>query len=114
MQDDAYGATVAELDGFGYRRAVNDGEAAVAYLRSPLAIRARCENILEAGLAGRLSHFAIELHALPAVVDEVVAVTRAQYPRLDIPVHGRINHFRAAGVGRVAALDARLAALRPT
>jgi hypothetical protein len=86
-------------------------ETAVAYLRSPLAIRARCENILEAGLAGRLTHFAIELDALPKVVDEVIAVTRAQYPSLDIPVHGRLNHFRTGGVDRVAALDARLAAL---
>lgn len=92
---------------------MNDADTAVAYLRSPLAIRARCENILEAGFAGRLQHFAIELHALPAVVDEVVAVTRAQYPSLDIPVHGRINHFRAAGVDRVAALDGKLAALPP-
>jgi hypothetical protein len=96
-----------------YGHAVNDVETAVAYLRSPLAIRARCETILDAGLAGRLAHFAIDLHALPAVVDEVVAVTHAQYPTLAIPVHGRINHFRAAGVDRVASLDGRLLALRP-
>jgi hypothetical protein len=89
---------------------VNDVDAAVAYLRSPLAIRARCENILEAGLGDRLLHFAIDLHALPKVVDEVVAVTRTQYPSLAIPVHGRINHFRAAGIDRVAALDAKLPA----
>ncbi len=86
-------------------------ETAVAYLRSPLAIRARCENILEAGLAGMLRHFSIEMSALPAVVDEVVAVTRAAYPTLIVPVHGRINHFRAGGIDRVAALDAELAAL---
>jgi hypothetical protein len=89
---------------------VNDVETAVAYLRSPLAIRARCENILDAGLAGRLHHFAIDLDALPKVVDEVVAVTRAQYPTLAIPVHGRINHFRAGGIDRVAVLDAKLPA----
>jgi hypothetical protein len=89
---------------------VNDVETAVAYLRSPLAIRARCENILEAGLADRLHHFAIDLGAQPKVVDEVVAVTRAQYPSLAIPVHGRINHFRAGGIDRVAALDAKLPA----
>ena len=84
--------------------------AAIAYLRSPLAIRARCEAIFEAGLAGSLAHFAVDLDALPAVVDKVVAVTRAAYPDLRIPVHGRINHFRAGGIDRVAALDARLAA----
>jgi hypothetical protein len=87
---------------------MSDVAAAIAYLRSPLAIRARCETIFEAGLAGSLRHFAIDLGALPAVVDRVVEVTRAAYPDLQIPVHGRINHFRAGGIDRVAPLDARL------
>ena len=89
----------------------SDVETAVAYLRSPLAIRARCENILEAALAGKLNHFKVEMDALPAVVDEVVAITRASYPNLAPPVHGRLNHFRAGGVDRVAALDAALSTL---
>ena len=89
---------------------MSDVAAAIAYLRSPLAIRARCEAIFEAGLAGSLAHFAVDLDALPAVVDKVVAVTRAAYPDLRIPVHGRINHFRAGGIDRVAALDSRLGA----
>jgi hypothetical protein len=87
---------------------MTDEAAALAYLRSPLAIRARCETIFEAGLAGALRHFAIDLGALPGVVDKVVAVTRAAYPDLQIPVHGRLNHFRAGGIDRVAELDARL------
>src|SRR5215203_1427490 len=86
----------------------SEDETAVAYLRSPLAIRARCENILEKGFAGELEHFAIEMVEMPRVIDEVAAVTRANYPALDVPVHGRINHFRAAGVDRVAALDDKL------
>ncbi len=90
-----------------------DVAAAIAYLRSPLAVRARCEAIFDAGIEGALRHFAIELAALPAVVDRVVEVTRAAYPDLDIPVHGRLNHFRAAGVDRVADLEARLAGLAP-
>src|SRR5574338_1613659 len=89
----------------------SDDETAVAYLRTPLAIRARCENILEAGLAGTLAHFSIDMSALPRVIDEVVAVTRQQYPSLEIPVHGRVNHFRAGGIDRVAALDEELAPL---
>jgi hypothetical protein len=89
---------------------MSDAAAAIAYLRSPLAIRARCEAIFEAGLAGSLRHFAIDLGALPAVVDKVIDVTRAAYPDLQIPVHGRINHFRAGGIDRVAELEARLTA----
>src|ERR1043165_5816692 len=87
---------------------MSDVAAALAYLRSPLAIRTRCETIFDAGVAGALRHFAVELGALPAVVDKVVAVTRAAYPDLQIPVHGRLNHFRAGGIDRVAVLDARL------
>jgi hypothetical protein len=89
----------------------SDVETAIAYLRSPLAIRARCENILDAALGGRLTHFAVELGAMSRVADEVAAITRASYPSLNVPVHGRINHFRAGGVDRVAALDAALADL---
>ena len=81
---------------------------ALAYLRSPLAIRARCEAILEAALAGTSEHFKVELDALPVVVDEVVRVTRAQYPDLRIPLHGRLNHFRAGGIDRVAAIDGKI------
>ncbi|TMQ19734.1 MAG: DUF1688 family protein [Deltaproteobacteria bacterium] len=89
---------------------MSDAAAAIGYLRSPLAIRARCEHIFDAGCAGALRHFTIDLDAMPAVADRVVAVTRAAYPDLQIPVHGRINHFRAGGIDRAAALDARLAA----
>jgi hypothetical protein len=88
--------------------AVSEDETAVAYLRSPLAIRARCENILDAGFSGELEHFAIEMTRMPAVIDEVAAVTRKNYPTLEVPVHGRINHFRAGGIDRVAALDEKL------
>jgi len=90
---------------------MSDVGAAIAYLRSPLAIRARCESVFDAGLTGSLPHFTIDLGALPAVVDKVVEVTRAAYPDLNIPVHGRTNHFRAGGTDRAAALDARLAGL---
>ena len=84
---------------------------AIAYLRSPLAVRARCENVLAAGLAGELEHFAIDLERLAGAADIVVEVTRAAYPDLNIPVHGRMNHFRAAGRDRVGELRARLAEL---
>jgi hypothetical protein len=89
----------------------SEDETAVAYLRSPLAIRARCENILEKGFAGELEHFAIEMTEMPRVIDEVIAVTRANYPTLEVPVHGRINHFRAGGIDRVHLLEEQLTPL---
>jgi hypothetical protein len=91
----------------------SETETAIAYLRSPLAIRARCENVLDAAVRGRLAHFSIDLAALPRVIDEVVTVTRERYPTLEIPVHGRINHFRTGGADRVAELDGQIKEMRP-
>jgi hypothetical protein len=88
-----------------------DEAAAVAYLRTPLAIRARCETILEVGLADELEHFTIALDAMPAVIDKVVEVMLAADPELRIPFHGRIDQLRTGGVDRVAIFDARLAKL---
>lgn len=82
--------------------------SALAYLRSPLAIRARCEQILEVGLDGKLAHFSVDLSALPAVVTKVVEVTRAAYPDLAVPYCGRMNHFRAGGADRIERLQQQM------
>ena len=81
-----------------------DAGTAVAYLRSPLAVRVRSTNVLEAGLLGELRHFRVDRGQVDAVAELVIAVTRANYPNLRIPVHGRLGHFRAGGVDRVAEL----------
>ncbi len=82
--------------------------SAITYLRSPLAVRARCEQILEAGVAGTLAHFGVDLTALPAVVAKVVEVTRATYPTLAVPYLGRMTHFRAGGVDRIEKLQQQM------
>jgi hypothetical protein len=79
--------------------------SAIAYLRSPLAVRTRCEQILEAGLDGTLAHFSVDLSALPTVVAKVVDVTRSAYPDLAIPYLGRMSHFRAGGVDRIESVQ---------
>jgi hypothetical protein len=83
----------------------------IDWLRSPVAIRQRCGDVLDAGLRGELAHFEVRLDRMPAVVARVARVTRAQYPDLRVPCHSRWNQFRAGGVDRVAELDARLARL---
>lgn len=85
-----------------------DVSPAVAWLRTPAAIRERCHQLLDLGLAGKLTHFRVEPSRLPVVVDTVLGVTREAYPTLDIPVHSRWRHFDAGGVQRVAELEARL------
>lgn len=87
-----------------------DVASAVAYLRTPVAIRERAETILDAGLAGELDHFSVHLEKLEEVARHVGAVTRRRYPDLDIPLHSRWAHFGAGGVDRVGKLKARLAA----
>ncbi|GGO88478.1 hypothetical protein GCM10011348_44030 [Marinobacterium nitratireducens] len=85
--------------------------SAVACLRSPATIRERCSNILRAVEAGESGYFDLQLEKLDAVACQVEAVTRRQYPDLNIPYHSRWRHFEAGGVDRKAALDACLAHL---
>lgn len=81
-----------------------DAATAVAYLRTPLAIRVRAANVLEAGMLGELRHFTIDRSRVEVVADRVIQVTRENYPALRIPVHGRLGHFRAGKVDRVTPL----------
>lgn len=81
-----------------------DAATAVAYLRTPLAIRVRAANVLEAGLLGELRHFTVDKSRVEVVADRVIAVTREAYPALRIPVHGRLGHFRAGKLDRVTPL----------
>ena len=76
-------------------------EEAVAFLRTPTAIRERCEQIFTAGLDDGLAHFAVDLSQLPLVAARVITVTRSLYPSLRIPPHSRSGHFRAGGVDRL-------------
>ena len=86
---------------------------AVAYLRSPVAIRERCQQMLELACADRLRHFAYHPEKLPAVAAYVAEVTRDAYPELDVPFHSRWRHFDVGGRDRVAQLDELLGACSP-
>ena len=84
---------------------------AIAYLRSPGAIRERCQQLLALGCAGELQHFACDPARLADVAAYVIQVTRQAYPDLNIPFHSRWRHFNAGGVDRLALLRQRLASL---
>jgi len=88
---------------------VNALPADVAELRSPRAIRERCERVLQAGLRGELAHFAVDVARLEDAARVTAELTRARYPQLDIPPHSRFAHFDAGGVGRLAALERAIA-----
>jgi hypothetical protein len=90
---------------------LNDPAQALAWLRSPAAIRTRCGLIREAAKADALDHFALRAERLPAAADYVTETIRANYPTLEIPTHSRWRHFAAGGRDRWAELAARLGAV---
>ncbi|BAZ67497.1 MAG: URC4/urg3 family protein [Pelatocladus maniniholoensis HA4357-MV3] len=85
----------------------------VAYLRSPIAIRERCQEIFTMVVAGESHHFACDLDQLERVADYVIEVIPEQYPDLQIPFHSRWRHFEVGGVPRLAKLDEKLAQMAP-
>jgi hypothetical protein len=86
---------------------------AIAYLRSPEAIRARCEFLFTLGCTDRLRYFRCDLSQLDRVADYVIQVTCRHYPDLKIPFHSRWRHFEVGDGKRLAALEHDLADLPP-
>ncbi|HSA83176.1 MAG TPA: URC4/urg3 family protein [Geminicoccaceae bacterium] len=82
--------------------------AAIAWLRSPAAIRARAGLILAAAERDELKHFKLVPSRLDPAADYVIETIRSNYPDLRIPYHSRWRHFYAGGQDRAAALRAGL------
>jgi hypothetical protein len=87
---------------------LNDPAQAVAWLRSPEAIRARCHELLALGERDALPNFEVHFDRLPATADYVAQVIRETYPTLRIPYHARWRHFAAGGVDRWGRLAAEI------
>src|SRR3546814_3369825 len=90
----------------------SDAAAALAYLRSPRAVRERCRMVLAAGEAGALRHFVVRMERLDHAADRVLDEIRLGYPDLVIPYHSRWRHFVVDGVDRWAARRSSAAADR--
>jgi Protein of unknown function (DUF1688) len=88
-----------------------------AWLRTPEAVRDRCNALLELAERDALAHFTCDPARLDDVAGYVAVVIRQNYPDLAIPYHSRWRHFAAGGIdrlgGRLHGLDAvELARLR--
>ncbi len=70
----------------------NDTAAALSLLNAA-AVRTRAKRLLALGLDDKLPHFRVELERLDEAVDRVVAITKKNYPVLDVPLHSRWRHF---------------------
>jgi Protein of unknown function (DUF1688) len=79
---------------------------AIVFLRSTAAVRERCNNILSAVLAGKSNFFTVNIAALPAVAQQVNALTIKRFPDGKIPYHARWRHFEAGGIDRLGTLPA--------
>ena len=86
----------------------DDPATAVAWLRSPQAIRERCGLVLAAARDDRLDHFALRGERLSPTADYVAETITANYPDLDVPYHSRWRHFAVGGRDRWAGLAAQL------
>jgi hypothetical protein len=86
---------------------------AIAWLRTPEAIRARCGLVLAAAGRGELEHFALAPTRMDAAAGYLIDTIRASYPDLLIPYHSRWRHFSAGGRDRWAELASGLQHLAP-
>lgn len=88
-------------------------QQAIAYLRTPIAIRERCDRLFSLACTDQLHYFRCDLSQLDKVADYVIEVMRDEYPNLNIPFHSRWRHFEVGNVPRLAELEQNLAGLSP-
>lgn len=72
----------------------------LAWLRTPEAVRERCNAVLALAEQDALPHFALDPARMDATADYVAAVIQENYPDLAIPYHSRWRHFEAGGIDR--------------
>jgi hypothetical protein len=90
------------------RSGAADIEAAVHWLRTPEAVRARAALVLQAAEPGETAHFGVDDARLDHAAEIVVRLTREQYPDLAIPLHSRWRHFELEGRDRWCECAAKL------
>lgn len=66
-------------------------------LMTPEAVRARCTEILDIGLADGLPWFSVHPTRIGTCADYVAAEIRRNYPTLEVPFHSRWRHFELGG-----------------
>jgi Protein of unknown function (DUF1688) len=82
---------------------------ALAYLRSPQAVRERSRAVLEHVLAGKSASFRVELTRVSVAVRLTREAIESDYSDpMKIPFHSRINHFGVGGRDRLRELEGRL------
>lgn len=86
-----------------------DAQQAAAALRTTVAVRERCGQLLARARRGESRWFTVDDDAIGEAAREIAELTRKRYPHGHIPVHSRWRHLEAGGVDRKAELDRLLA-----
>jgi Protein of unknown function (DUF1688) len=81
---------------------------AVKYLRTPAAIRQKCDRLFNLASENQLNFFCVDLSELDKAANYVIDTTRQQYPDFNIPFHSRWRHFEAGNQPRLAQFNAAL------
>ena len=81
----------------------------VEYLRTPAAIRQKCDRLFNLAVEDKLRYFRVDLTKLDKAANYAIEVTHEQYPDFNIPFHSRWRHFEVGNVPRLAEFDAALA-----
>ena len=92
---------------------MTNDQQTIAYLRTPQAIRERCDRVLHLVEANQLYSFGCDLTQLENVASYVLQVMQDDYPDFNIPFHSRWRHFEVGNVPRLAELEEKLAGLTP-
>lgn len=87
-----------------------NAETAAAELRTTMAVRERCGQLLSRARRGESAWFEVDDARLDEAARLVADATRSRHPRLHVPLHSRWRHFEAGGVNRKAELDRLLGA----
>ena len=86
---------------------------AIEYLRTPIAIREKCDRLFNLACEDKLRYFRVDLTELDKAANYVIEVIRQQYPDFNIPFHSRWRHFEVGEIPRLAELDKTLAQFTP-
>lgn len=86
---------------------------AIEYLKTPRAIREKCDRLFNLACEDKLRYFRVDLTQLDKAANYVIDVIRQQYPDFNIPFHSRWRHFEVGEIPRLAELDKILAQLTP-
>jgi len=88
-------------------------QQAIAYLKTPVAIRERCDRLFSLACTDQLHYFRCDLSQLDKAANYVIEVMRDEYPNLNIPFHSRWRHFEVGNVPRIAELEENLTGITP-